>query len=82
MHNRDMPKPILYRPGVLAIVGELIPAAMPQHVEVNREGKLSPQHRRRERDDVVGGTESGAYQHRRGNRPKGRPGGVSSQLLA
>jgi hypothetical protein len=38
--------------------------------------------RRREPDDVVGGIESGAYQHRRGNRPKGRPGSVSSQLLA
>jgi OpgC protein len=33
--DRDMPKPILNCPGIDAVIGELIAAAVPQHVEMH-----------------------------------------------
>jgi hypothetical protein len=35
-----VPKPLLQRPGVMAVVGELVAARVPQHVRVDGEGEL------------------------------------------
>jgi hypothetical protein len=37
MRDRDVPEPILNCPRVDAVVGQLVTAAMPQHVEVHRQ---------------------------------------------
>src|SRR6516165_9182074 len=36
MHDRDVPEPVLDRAGVDAVIGELVAAGMPQHVEMHR----------------------------------------------
>jgi hypothetical protein len=42
MGNRDMPKPVLNAAGIGTIIGQLITATMPQHMEVNRHRQFCP----------------------------------------
>ena len=37
-----MPEPVLDRPGVDAVIGELVAAGMPQHVEMHRKRNAGP----------------------------------------
>jgi len=36
VRDRDVPKPVLNRPSVYPIIGELVAAGMPKHVEMHR----------------------------------------------
>ena len=42
MRDRDVPKPVLDRAGVDAVIGELVAAGMPQHVEMHRKRNARP----------------------------------------
>jgi hypothetical protein len=39
MRDRDVAEPVLNRPGVDAVIGQLIATAVPQHVEMHRQSK-------------------------------------------
>jgi hypothetical protein len=39
MLDRSMAEPVLYRPGVVAGIGQGVAAAVAQHMDVNREGQ-------------------------------------------
>jgi hypothetical protein len=39
MWDRSIAEPVLYRPGIVAGIGQGVPACVPQHVGVHRKGK-------------------------------------------
>jgi len=42
MRDRTVAEPVLDRPGIGASVGQCVSSAMPQHVEMHRQGKAGP----------------------------------------
>src|SRR5262245_27326139 len=42
VRDRDMAEPVLYRTGVDTVICQLVAAAVPEHVEVYREGNAGP----------------------------------------